>query len=453
MAATELAHDFLRYWIDGDVANGKFSNPAMVNAFAGTTAPIAAPAVSGAANLDLAGPGGGTLGPIGIIPIGQSNELMYCDHPVKPEGEKAAVYHYFDMLQQLTGIPTSDIHLAFRRSDFAALEGKPGATLYSGTGLYHFDLHGAVGEKWLEPVGHTLNDPSTWANNGEMTGFLAFLDEVQGQIGPDRPWMLDIGWDEYDAKRYDAGEIAVYLAARREFNARARGHMGGRPNSLVPISVSPRAYLSATRPEMMTSIRNAWHSMSQTAADNTIHGMGSALDADSMDGGNHWDWASSVRAARRTAIRHAKFWWANGYVRNDLSWLPTLGPRVGSIARVAGQSDALDLGIIHDKGTDLAMPPSIASEDYYVTSNGDSIAVNTAARNNEATIRLGLAAPLGSNTPVTFQYGRDLNFTGADRQITDNWHTLAKPTLAATVGNLGSVRMILQRSRALLTIS
>jgi hypothetical protein len=439
---------YVKYWINDDLGNAKLSSAVTVApASGGTTTP--APA-AGSESDDLAGPGGGTPGPIGIVIQAQSNGFFFCDDYAKPAGEKDAVWHFNDMLVQLTGLQPAQVLTSFRRSDFTDAT-HPGATLFSGTNTYHFNLS-TQDPKWLEPVGHTLTDPTTWGDTYINTGFLQFSAEVRDKIAANRPWLLVRMHDEYDSRLYNGSEVDVYPAANREFIRRWRASMGGRSTALLPVFLCPIAYSSATQPFMMAKIRDAWHGMTQDATANAYLAHGSHLDADSRDSGSHWDWASAVRAGRRMAVRLAKWLWANGYSVNDLSWLPTMGPRISSFGRVSGASNQIDVTIIHNKGTDLVVPSAPNVGDFSVKENGTGVGVLAAARVDATTLRLTLARGLSAGSTLTLEYGRDLNFSGGASQITDNWHTTAvvKPTWAASVTNLGLTRMILQRTRGIL---
>lgn len=434
---------YVKYWINDDLDNAKLSAAVTVNAASGGTNVAAAPAAPGAANLDRAGPGGGTVGDIGIIMQGQSNAYFFCDD--YRTNSTDAVYLFVDMLAALTGLSSNQIKLRFSQYTSSELR-----SLNGGTATYSFNLNGFNSGKWLEPVGHTLNDPSTWANADNGTSFYGYVASVKGDIAAGRPWLLMRMHDEDDSKLYDTGEIAVYEAANREFIKRYRDAMSGRATSLLPVFLGPISYTSSTRPQMMSAIRDAWHAQSQDATANTYHAYGSTLDADGD--GSHWDWASARRRAFHMAIRVAKWLWANGYAVNDLAWLPAMGPRIGSFGRVTSATNTLDLTIVHDKGTDIVVPGGANVGDFQITENGADVGVLTAARVDATTLRLTLNRYLSAGSTVTLQYGRDLNFSGPASQITDNWHTSAitKPALYAGTTNLGEVRMILQRTRGVL---
>lgn len=436
---------YVKFWVNDDLDNAQLSAAVIVNPALGSGTVTAPPAASGAANLDRAGPGGGTVGDIGIIVQGQSNAYFFCDD--YRTNSTDAVYLYVDMLAALTGLNDSQIKLRFSQYGTSELR-----SLNGGTATYSFNLNGFNSGKWLEPVGHTLNDPSTWANTENGSSFYGYVASVKNDIAAGRPWLLNRLHDEDDSKLYDSGEIAVYEPANREFIKRYRDAMSGRATNLLPVFLGPISYASSTRPQMMSAIRDAWHAQSQDATANTYHAYGSTLDAESADGGSHWDWPSARRRGFHMAIRQAKWLWANGYAVNDLAWLPTMGPRIGSFGRVTSATNTLDVTIVHDKGSDIVVPSGANVGDFQVTENGATVGVLTAARVNGTTLRLTLNRYLSNGSTVTLQYGRDLNFSGPASQITDNWHTSAitKPAAYAGTTNLGEVRMILQRTRGVL---
>lgn len=444
--AATAAKQYVRYWINGDINNPQYSGPVVVNPAASTAPAIAAP--SGSESQDLPGPGGGTVGDFTIVFRGQSNELLLTDHFGRPAGEKNPVDHLATMFQQLTGLTGAEAHYEWRPSGASSTS----YSLYSGSNMYHFNTD--TPPKWLEPVGHDLTNPTTWANTGIMDAWLAFMAEVSAKTPADRPILVDDGHNEYDSHLNTTAEQSVYLAMRREFTVRSRAATN-RSIAKVPFFFSVIAYDSGTRETMMGIQRDAWHTLTQDAAFNCYTGHGSCLDADHMpdDYGSHWNWESAVRGARRRAVRFAKWAWANGNARNDLSWLPTLGPRVYSFARVASGTNQLDLVILHNKGTDLIVPSTPEFDDWRVMQNGTRVPVTGVARLNANTLRLTLASFLTSGSTVTFEFGLATHFSGANSQVTDNWHTaeVSKPTMAAGVTNLGQVQMILQRTRGVLS--
>lgn len=406
--------------------------------------PPVTPPGNGGVGLFPTGPGGGTVGDIGVIVQGQSEAVWFVDSYDAPD-KYMPVYRYMDNLRALLGLTQAQSQEHYARSDYTS-----DATLYSGSATYHNTTGGDP--KWLDPVGHTLSDPTTWANTTIMEGFLNFCRAKQGTIGASRPWMLIRMHHEYDS-RLSGSEIAVYEAANKEFIRRWRAVMGSRSVALLPVALCVAGYDSGTNENALRTIRNGWRNLALDNTQNVFIGHGSALDATTRDAGSHWDVDGAMRAARRMALTSARRWYDNGYTANDLSWLPRLGPTITGMARVAGQTNRLDFIVTHDKGTDLIAPTGDQNfGDYAVKDNGAAVAVTALARQSETVIRATMASAISADGTVTLDYGARTPFNGPNSQWSDNWHLIAKPPLAATIPDLNNVRMILNRFGGLVTL-
>jgi len=406
------------------------------------TPPVVTPG-NGGTGLFPTGPGGGSVGDIGVIVQGQSNAIFFVDSYDAPGGYMP-VYRYMDNMRALLGLTQQQSVDQYARSDFTS-----DATLYSGSATYHNATGGDP--KWLDPVGHTLSDPTTWANTDIMEGFLNFCRAKQGTIGATRPWMLIRMHNEYDSRL--GSEISVYEAANKEFIRRWRAVMGSRSVALLPVALCGVAYDSGTNGTALRTIRNAWRNLALDNSQNVFIGHGSALDAVDRSDGSHWDVDSAMRVARRMAITSARRWYDNSYTANDLSWLPRLGPTITGMERVAGQTNRLDFIVTHDQGNDLIAPTGTQNfGDYVVTDNGTQVAVTALVRQSANTIRATMASAISTTGTVTLDYGARTPFNGPNSQWSDNWHLIAKPPLAATIADLNNVRMILNRYGGVVTL-
>lgn len=384
------------------------------------------------------GPGGGSVGDLIVIIQGQSNALFFCDAYDAPEGYQS-LWRCMDAIRAMTGLTQAQSKEKYGRSDF----GSP-YSLYSGSATYHNDPAGDP--KWLEPVGHTLGDPTTWANTDIMTQFLAFCASKQGQIASNRPCILIRMHNEYDS-RLSGTEIAVYEAANKEFIRRYRAVMGARSVALLPVFLCGVAYDSGTNETALRTIRNAWRNTALDAANNVFIGHGSALDASDRGDSSHWDVDAADRVSRRMSLRISRWLYDNGYTANDLSWLPRLGPTITGLARVTGQANKLDFLVTHDAlADDLVAPAGTPNYgDYVVTDNGVGVAVTALARQSATVIRATMAANISANGTVTLDYGARTPFNGPNSQFSDNWHLKTKPALINAWPDLQNTRMILNR--------
>lgn len=386
-------------------------------------------------NPDLPGPGGGSPGAVGIILQGQSNAIFWYDD----DGTFATPVMFNNIIQALTNLSGDQISVDAARGDFTPAS----ASLFTGSFTYSF----GGSPNWLEPIGHTLNDPTTWANTEYMDAFIDWSINLASFVPAGRPIMLIRMHNEYDSTLTDAGEISIYEAANREFIRRWRVGVG-RTTALLPVFQVPVPYGNA-QGAMTAAMRTAWHNQSQDNTQNFYLGVGSTLDAEDRGDASHWTGEAAKRVARRMAIRMAKWLHVNGYSARALDSLPTFGPAFTSFARVAGAANRLDLKVTHDGGTDLIVPASPELDDFDVRDNNVPIAVTAAIRQDASTVRLTLASNLSPGGPITVDYGASLNgYRGPDSQITDNWHTLSKPVSNA---ELNQSRMIMQRLRAKLT--
>lgn len=382
-------------------------------------------ATSTATALDLPGAGGGQVGNIKVILQGQSNAVFWFD----ADGTYTTSVQFSTMVKQLCGLSDSQFTLEASRSDFTPAA----ATLFSGTYTYAMTGHPP---EWLYPVGGTLADPSTWPNDDAMNSLKQFCTNNQGNLAANRPWILMRMHDEYDSTLSMQLERDTYEAANREFIKRWRSYMGGRPNNLLPVFQVFVPYGMNTRLDTAKAIRKAWRQEAADSAHAFYHGVGAVLDAQHRGDNSHWTQDSATRVARRMAIRIARWLYDNGYSANDLSWLPDFGPRIIQALRVVGDNTKLDLVIAHNKANDIQIKGTGNPAAFIVVDGSTAVVVNSISRVAADKIRLSLASALAPSGVVTVDYGLMPDYAPLENQITDNWSSITKPALAASVTNL-----------------
>lgn len=390
------------------------------------------------------GPGGGSVGDIQIILAGQSGSVFFADDY---ETTYKPLWRYCDGVRALTGLTQA------QSQEYAQWQGDGPASLFSDTYLYNFDTGGPA--KWLEPVGANLSDPTTWANTNIMNRFLAYCAEKQGLIAANRPVFLLYMHNEYVSKLNGAA-AAIYEQAFLEFVRRYRAAMSTRSKALTPVFVCNTAYDSGVNGDTMRIIRDAYRNVALNAANNIFIGHGGADDADDRNSDNsHADTASLDRYARRMTVNTARWLYDNGYtIGRDLSFLPRLGPTITSVARVSGNTSALDFGITHDGiATDMVAPTGTPNyENFEVRDNGARVDVTGLTRLNATTLRATMASAISGNGTVTLDYGARTPFFGIGSQWTDNFHLVTKPAVFNAVADMANVRMILNRYGGVVTL-
>jgi hypothetical protein len=369
--------------------------------------------------------------PVRVIVQGQSNALLFFD------GE--AAWRLEAAVRRLTGL--GDLFaVTGMRSDFD----HDAASLFAGTHTYSFEPARAG---WLLPEGSPPGSPASWRDGPPMLSFMRFSSRVARSVPADALVALLRMHDEYDSTFAREDERAVYEAAEREFIARWRSSMGGRPAALLPVFFVPVPFAMGNSAESYRAIRSARERQIADAAHNAHHGVFSTLDAEHRGDGSHWTPEAANRVADRLAVRLARWLHDYGHSPNDLAWLPGQRPAIRSATRV-GDGSAVELAIGHDRGTDLVVPDRPNLDDYVVEQDGP-IPVRALSRTSATTLRLALARRLAPGR-ATFDYGLYQGYSGPDSQVTDNWHLSSDARMR--VGVPRGVRMILSRASEALAI-
>ena len=437
----DVTGDFLKVWDTNDVGLAAYSGNVTITG--GTTPPGPTPVtpVPQVDAMDLVGPGGGTPGAFSIVVQGQSNAYFWFED----EGYSPSFEWFLPALRALTGL-----------GSLLNLEGQP--TGYADGGSYEggtstFGIPSGW-ESWLLPdaAGAQVGNAATWGDGFHMAQMKKFMSTRQNQIAANRPWAMIRMHSEYDTTLTDS-EMQYYAAANRELINRWRSSMGGRAASLLPVFYVAPSFLMNVKDFALRKVREDWRADTRIAARNSYFGVGSTLDGDDRDNStvSHATADSYRRVAMRMAIRMARWMFENGYSNNDLSWLPTHGPRIIAVNRVSGFNNQLDWKIGHQKGTDIIVPADPKLNAFSVIDNGVYREPTALVRQSADTLRLTFGVGLNqTNANVLCDYGLWTGFDSAARQITDNWHDAAvtKPALYGTTPNLAGVRMILARMTA-----
>lgn len=390
------------------------------------------PPVVGSNNLDLVGPGGGTPGEFSLIVQGQSNAIFFIY-----DNNYETANNFNDVMQFLTGYTYDNLKIRSERSDFAA-----DASLWSGTPTYNF-ASGSDG--WLDATGKDQSNPSTWVNTEKMNSFLRYSKAMADRF-PSRPCGMIRMHDETDSQYFGNAERTVYQAANREFIKRFRNYIGRTPaQSPVFQAVVPYGYSQGATAYAM---RDAWQAQSQDATQHFYHAYSNAVDAVDRGDYAHWTIESANRVAIRMGIRLSRWFYENGWTTRDLSWLPTFGPNLVSLVRVSGNTNAIDVNVAHDKGTDLIVPVTVNLSNFAFSRNGTAISVTSVTRQSATRLRLSLGSSLASGGTLALDYGVDLNYNDPSKVISDNWSSITKPVQYQNFALLNGVNMILNKTRA-----
>lgn len=349
---------------------------------------------------------------------------------------------YATLVKDLTGIPEHDAHAV--RSDFS--DPQKGYTLASGTPTYSFGSDSD--QLWLNATaaGAKLTDPSTWPPGTHGTALQHDIEsKISGKVPDGVPVIVLRFHSEYDSTKLGA-EADVYGAANRRFVSLVRTWIG-KPAAEVPVFLGMPGFLMNTKSGALDRIRDAWRTDIADATKNAHWMFGSVYDTSDRGDLSHMDEAGDVVVAGRAALAVSRWLFDNGYAHRDLSWLPRLGPRIVQITRVPGMSDALDVTVRHDKGTDLVVPSNVELGVIEVDDDGTSRKATAITRVNATTLRVKLDSALGANdAKVRFDYTRWPSYNGAGRLVTDNWRAnVAKPAWAGAIAQLGAIELPVRR--------
>jgi hypothetical protein len=388
----------------------------------------------------------GDAGDVMLVLQGQSGANLFWE-----DGRYDTSFgHLWGPMLGLTGLSEEQLFFEATPAQYTENDNPRRHSIASATSTY--TVPGSDGQ-WLNPSapGAVLSDPTTWGNGVHGRAIISFLQQKATLIAADRPILLLRMHSEYDST-LSGSAVAHYPAANREAIRRWR-QAAGRTAALMPVFYVPPPFLMGVQEGSLRTIRTAWAQDTQSTAMNAYWGVGNTSDSYDRNDLSHWTKESADQAALRLAVRLSRWLWEHGYTVNELSWLPTLGPRITEVRRVSGAGNQLDFVVQHDKGTDLIVPASPNLGAYVVMDNGTRRNVTSLVRLNATTLRATLNGNLtGTNSQVSLDYGLWTGFDGMGTHVTDNWHTLPRPAWAANVSHLGEVRMVLQRSEAPLQV-
>ncbi len=345
------------------------------------------------------------------------------------------------MVKGFTGIATFNAY-ANRFSD------PNGLSIFPGTPTYQSGPEDA--SLWLDANSTT---PGAWplGSDGQSCSmYVTHVLSLQSLTG------VPVGFfrihSENDTKKTgtDAG---YYQAANQRFVSLMR-QASALPTSQMPIFYGSPSFWNGVTDQGLATVRSSWLAEINNPAANAHWAWGCVSDCNDMGDASHMNALGDQQACARMAVRYARWLYDNGYSANDLSSLPKLGPRVLRFDRVSGVSNQIDLTIQHDKGTDVAIPSGGAAPGFEVVDGSNKFSATAAQRLDGTHIRLTLSGNLSASTGITLDYLRQNGFYGPGALITDNWHTLSKPSYIQSAINsyFSTLTMALRKFEQPLTI-
>ena len=298
-----------------------------------------------------------------------------------------------------------------------------GVSVFSGTATYNSNPEDT--SLWLDANGST---PATWPLGADGVSCSTYFGYVKSLYSS---WTgVPLGFfrihSEYDTKKTGA-DASYYSEANHRFVGLMR-QATGLATTQVPVFYGSPCFWSGVTDQGLATVRSAWLAEINNSANNAHWAWGCVSDCNDMGDVSHMDATGDAQACARMGIRFARWLYDNGYSVNDLSSLPKLGPKVTRFDRVSGVSNQIDLTIQHDKGTDLIIPSGVALAGFEVFDGSNRYSGTAAQRLDSTHIRLTLSGNLSSSTTITLDYLRQNGFYGPGKLITDNWHTLSKPS-------------------------
>jgi hypothetical protein len=183
---------------------------------------------------------------------------------------------------------------------------------------------------------------------------------------------------------------------------------------------------------------------------NVVMAAGNMLDGEIRteygDDYSHNNNASLTRQTTRAAIRLARSCWEKGWCPSgvDLSWLPSLGPRIVSGSR---SGNSANLTVQHDKGTDLLPGASgVQWSSFRCPQVGRATGGAITGAN---TIRVDFGGTLPAGAQITYC---ENNWFNARQIIRDNWHSI-RPAQSTGIPYIGEYEALLQRLTTPLTLA
>lgn len=338
---------------------------------------------------------------------GQSNAYF-----LKDEGHWTGLFG--PLVKDLTGIPAVTVLGQFSSPN--------GYTIASGTATYN--AVNGDSSLWLWANSTT---PASWPLGTHGQNAATFLQyNIAGKVGTS-PVAFFRFHSEYDQQKWQ--DNSYYAEANHRFVGLMRSAAGLSANQM-PVFYGPPAY-GYSSGNGINPIRSAWLNEINDPANNAHNAFGTVNDInDRNDDNSHLDYAGGQLVAARMALAYARYLFDKGYAVNNLSALPKVGPRIAKFSRVSGAANQIDLLIEHDKGTALVIPAGASLSGFEVFDGGTNaaVAVTGAQVVNGTTLRLTLAGNLSASSNITLDYLKWNRFSGPDSLITDNWHTLTKPS-------------------------
>lgn len=339
------------------------------------------------------------------------------------------------IVQALTGIATVNV----------IASNTAGSTRTTHPGTLTYDAVAASPTAWLAGSGSPSN-PTAWTSLAPLTQTLAALS-ASASTDPAVP-LLDVvvHWEQ-DLRLTNATNQGLYAQGRAELNRRIRVAANKAAGKFVTFDgFAP--YASSVQAAMLTNINAAWAAQVYASGSGETMAIGQAVDATDTGSATVWNAAGAMQAARRIAIRLARYCHSQGWCpANDLEALPALGPQVGAVWRGANTNELI-VFVQHDRGSDIVIPSGVRADAWKVT-DGTTTRTGTQVsyRSSQSfVVTFDGAVPTATNTVLT--HTLTPGFFGPDSLVTDNWHTSAipKPGVIGSTSAVGTTTFPVQRT-------
>lgn len=338
---------------------------------------------------------------------GQSNAYF-----LKDDGSWTSLFG--PLVKDLTGIPNVTV--------LGEYSSPNGYTIASGTPTYNAVNGDSSLWLWANSTNATLWPLGTHGQNA--TAFLQY--HIAGKVGTS-PVAFFRFHSETDQQKWQDNNY--YADANHRFVGLMRSAAGLSANQMPVFYGSPSYNYAAGNG--IDPIRNAWLNEVNNPANNAHYAFGCVNDISDRNGdSSHLDYAGGQLVAARMALVYARYLYDKGYSVNNLSALPKVGPRIAKFSRVSGVANKIDLQIEHDKGTSLVIPSGSRLDAFEVWDGGANANISVTGTQivNGTTLRLTLASNLSNSSSIYLDYLKWNNFYGPNSLITDNWHSLSKPS-------------------------
>jgi hypothetical protein len=357
---------------------------------------------------------------VAAVVQGQSNAVDMLTNAAWFGGDAGYQTIFKGLVRDLTGVPNVVLYGNEKAYDVGR------RTAVGGTYLFKTGQSTGV---WMNPNGPDASTWPLWDIGLECDNYVRTT--IRGNVG-DAPLAFLRIHSEYDGRH--TTDAVYYAAANRNFVARMR-EAAGLAARQMPVFYGQVPYAG---PAALgnDAVRSAWAADIVDPAMNARYAWGAANDGPYLSDNVHMGIEACRQAHARMAFAYARWLHDNGYANNDLSSLPTAGPRVASFRR-GPAANQIDVMIQHDTGTDLVIPANVNLGAFSVSDPGlGSAPLATAAqRVNATTLRLTLDKNLSSSAAIKLDYlgyapspfaNKNVMY-GTGTLITDNYHLLAKP--------------------------